>query len=113
MPVLARRGRTSHSLLGRPGNNPDCHHRALSLAAEGRRERAVKVQEAGPAAFAIGRFELVEEALDGSPIAPREEALDGSRIARAAHRRRAPQLDPPPEPVALRPLPSCEPAGAP
>ncbi|MEY2514652.1 MAG: hypothetical protein QOJ89_2010 [bacterium] len=63
---------TSHSLLGRPGNNPYCHHRALSLAAEGRRERVVKVQEAGPAAFAIGRFELVEEMLDGSPIASRE-----------------------------------------
>ena len=59
---------TSHSLLGRPGNNPYCHHRALTLAAEGRRERIVKVQEAGPASFAIGRFELVEEALDGSPL---------------------------------------------
>jgi Y-X(10)_GDL-associated radical SAM protein len=63
---------TSHSLLGRPGNNPYCHHRALTLAAEGRRERVVKVQEAGPEAFAIGRFELVEEALDGSPLPPRE-----------------------------------------
>jgi len=62
---------TSHSLLGRPGNNPYCHHRALTLAADGRRERVVKVQEAGPASFAIGRFELVEEALDGSPLPPR------------------------------------------
>ncbi|MEA2233239.1 MAG: hypothetical protein QOD83_3055 [Solirubrobacteraceae bacterium] len=59
---------TSHSLLGKPGNNPYCHHRALTLAADGRRERVVKVQEAGPASFAIGRFELVEEALDGSPL---------------------------------------------
>jgi len=59
---------TSHSLLGRPGNNPYCHHRALSLAADGRRERVVKVQDAGPAAFAIGRFVLIEEALDGSPL---------------------------------------------
>ena len=64
---------TSHSLLGRPGNNPYCHHRALTLAGEGRRERVVKVQEAGPASFAIGRFELVEEALDGSPLPPRED----------------------------------------
>jgi Y-X(10)_GDL-associated radical SAM protein len=63
---------TSHSLLGRPGNNPYCHHRALTLAADGRRERVVKVQEAGPASFAIGRFELVEEALDGSPL-PRSQ----------------------------------------
>jgi Y-X(10)_GDL-associated radical SAM protein len=66
---------TSHSLLGRPGNNPYCHHRALTLAAEGRRERVVKVEEAGPASFAIGRFEIVEEALDGSPLAPRRAAL--------------------------------------
>ena len=64
---------TSHSLLGRPGNNPYCHHRALALAAEGRRERVIKVEEAGPASFAIGRFELIEEALDGSPLPPREE----------------------------------------
>jgi hypothetical protein len=33
----------------------------------------VKVQEAGPASFAIGRFELVEETLDGSPLPPRNE----------------------------------------
>ena len=64
---------TSHSLLGRPGNNPYCHHRALTLAAEGRRERVVKVEEAGPGSFAIGRFELVEEALDGSPLPPRAQ----------------------------------------
>ncbi|MEA2190108.1 MAG: hypothetical protein QOI73_229 [Solirubrobacteraceae bacterium] len=63
---------TSHSLLGRPGNNPYCHHRALTLAAEGRRERIVKIRDAGPGAFAIGRFELVEEAIDGSPAPPRE-----------------------------------------
>jgi Y-X(10)_GDL-associated radical SAM protein len=58
---------TSHSLLGRPGNNPYCHHRAMTLAADGIRERVVKVEEAGPASFAIGRFELIEEALDGGP----------------------------------------------
>jgi len=64
---------TSHSLLGRPGNNPYCHHRALTLAAQGRRERIVKVQEAGPTSFAIGRFELIEETLDGSPAPPRQQ----------------------------------------
>lgn len=64
---------TSHSLLGRPGNNPYCHHRALTLAAQGRRERVIKVEEAGPASFAIGRFELVEETLDGLPLPPREQ----------------------------------------
>jgi Y-X(10)_GDL-associated radical SAM protein len=68
---------TSHSLLGRPGNNPYCHHRVETLAAQGRRERVAKVEDAGPAAFAIGRFELIEEALDGSPLpaAPPPPAL--------------------------------------
>jgi radical SAM protein with 4Fe4S-binding SPASM domain len=56
---------TSHSLLGRSGNNPYCHHRALTLAERGRQERIVKVEEAGPASFAIGRFALVEEDLGG------------------------------------------------
>jgi Y-X(10)_GDL-associated radical SAM protein len=57
---------TSHSLLGTPGNNPYCHHRALTLAERGRRERIAKVEEAGPASFAVGRFALIEENLDGS-----------------------------------------------
>ena len=35
---------TSHSLLGKAGNNPYCHHRALTLAERGRRERVVKVR---------------------------------------------------------------------
>lgn len=65
---------TSHSLLGKPGNNPYCHHRVLSLAAEGRRERIVKIAEAGTASFATGRFELIEEALDGSPLPPKARA---------------------------------------
>jgi Y-X(10)_GDL-associated radical SAM protein len=60
---------TSHSLLGQAGNNPYCHHRVLELNARGRRERVVKVEEAGPASFAVGRFALVEEHLDGTPCA--------------------------------------------
>ncbi len=34
---------TSHSLLGRPGNNPYCHYRALDLQKCGLRERIVKL----------------------------------------------------------------------
>jgi Y-X(10)_GDL-associated radical SAM protein len=56
---------TSHSLLGRAGNNPYCHHRVLSLAERGRRERVVKVEEAAQDSFAVGRFALVEEDIDG------------------------------------------------
>jgi Y-X(10)_GDL-associated radical SAM protein len=59
---------TSHSLLGRPGNNPYCHHRVETLAGQGLRERIRKVEDAGGASFAIGRFELVTEEIpaDGS-----------------------------------------------
>jgi radical SAM protein with 4Fe4S-binding SPASM domain len=52
---------TSHSLLGRPGNNPYCHYRALELAKQGLRERIVKVQDAPATSFAIGEFELITE----------------------------------------------------
>ncbi len=52
---------TSHVLFGRPGNNPYCHHRALELLREGRRERVVKVEEAEGQPFDAGKFELVEE----------------------------------------------------
>ncbi|HEV3001652.1 MAG TPA: GDL motif peptide-associated radical SAM/SPASM maturase [Solirubrobacteraceae bacterium] len=72
---------TSHSLLGRAGNNPYCHHRVLELHRRGRRERVVKVEDAGPAAFAVGRFALIEEELDGTPCGPPQEApLDVLRI---------------------------------
>jgi len=61
---------TSHSLLGKAGNNPYCHHRALTLAEHGRRERVVKVEDAPDASFAVGRFALVEESLDGGDGEP-------------------------------------------
>ncbi|HJV97468.1 MAG TPA: GDL motif peptide-associated radical SAM/SPASM maturase [Albitalea sp.] len=54
---------TTHSLLGRPGNNPYCHHRVLELAKRGIRERIVKVKDASDAPFAVGKFEIVEEPL--------------------------------------------------
>lgn len=57
---------TAHSLFGRPGNNPYCHYRALELAARGLRERVVKRRDAPAQPFAIGEFELVLEAVDGS-----------------------------------------------
>lgn len=56
---------TSHTLLGRRGNMPYCHHRALELRQAGRRERLVKVQAAPGEPFDFGRFELVEEAWEG------------------------------------------------
>ncbi|MDB4934137.1 MAG: Radical Pyruvate-formate lyase-activating enzyme like protein [Labilithrix sp.] len=52
---------TAHSLFGRRGNNPFCHHRALDLLRRGRRERLVLVSAGSGAPFEHGIFELVEE----------------------------------------------------
>lgn len=52
---------TSHTLLGRRGNMPWCHHRALELQREGKRERLVKVEAAPGQPFDFGRYELIEE----------------------------------------------------
>jgi radical SAM protein with 4Fe4S-binding SPASM domain len=52
---------TAHTLLGRRGNNPFCHHRALELLRDGLRERVVRTAPAGPRPFDMGRFEIVLE----------------------------------------------------
>lgn len=58
----------SHSLFGRPGNNPYCHHRALDLNARGLRERVVPVAPAPGLSFDHGRFDLLLETIDGQPV---------------------------------------------
>jgi Y-X(10)_GDL-associated radical SAM protein len=57
---------TTHSLLGKAGNNPYCHHRALELSKQGLRERIVQVEKAPGTSFDHGRFELILETLDGT-----------------------------------------------
>ncbi len=58
---------TTHVLFGRPGNNPFCHHRALELLREGRRERLVRTRAPEGTPFDYGRFEIIEEVLpDGA-----------------------------------------------
>ena len=52
---------TSDSLLGKPGNNPYCHHRVLHLKSQGIRERIEKIEEAGKSSFSTGLFRIVEE----------------------------------------------------
>jgi hypothetical protein len=52
---------TSHVTLGRPGNNPYCHHRAIELRGQGLRERLVQVEQAPGEPFDHGRFEIVVE----------------------------------------------------
>lgn len=55
---------TGEALLGKPGNNPLCHHRALEFARQGKRERLVQVEAAPGLPFDQGRFEIVVEDLE-------------------------------------------------
>lgn len=52
---------TSEVLFGQPGDNPFCHHRALTLLERGVRERLERVAEAPGVPFDRGLFRLVEE----------------------------------------------------
>jgi radical SAM protein with 4Fe4S-binding SPASM domain len=60
---------TSHTLLGRRGNMPYCHHRAEQMALAGKREVLVPAEPAPGLPFDFGRFDLVEEALAARPKA--------------------------------------------
>jgi radical SAM protein with 4Fe4S-binding SPASM domain len=74
----------SEPLLGRPGNNPYCHHRVLELAAQGLRERIVRVARARGEPFDNALFQVIRE-----PIDPDERArvgvvhVDEPRVSRA------------------------------
>jgi radical SAM protein with 4Fe4S-binding SPASM domain len=52
---------TAHALFGRLGNNPYCHHRALELLEEGKRERIVQTARAPGKPFDTGLFECIVE----------------------------------------------------
>ena len=52
---------TAFSLFGKPGNNPLCHHRALEMRKQGKRERLVQVEAPPGAPFDHGTFEIVVE----------------------------------------------------
>ncbi len=54
----------SEPLLGRPGNNPMCHHRALELDAKGQRERLEPVAPAPGQPFDHGLLRLIREYTD-------------------------------------------------
>jgi len=49
---------TAASLLGRPGNNPYCHHRAIEWLAQGRRERITPVRPEVGLVGSPARFEV-------------------------------------------------------
>jgi Y-X(10)_GDL-associated radical SAM protein len=67
---------TTHSLLGKRGNNPYCHHRALELAKHGFRERVEQVERAPGQSFDHGRFELVLETHEEDRVEFLEFPLD-------------------------------------
>ena len=52
---------TSEALLGKPGNNPLCHHRAIEMQRIGKRERLVQIERAPGVSFDQGKFELILE----------------------------------------------------
>ncbi len=81
---------TAHVFFGRPGNNPYCHHRALELRAQGKRERLERVSPAPGAPFDHGTFALYVEEHD----APMPSAPPGSKSPIAPSRRRLPLLSP-------------------
>lgn len=61
---------TSFVLFGRAGNNPYCHHRALEMQRQGKRERVRQVALAPGFPFDHSRFEIVVEddpSLEGRP----------------------------------------------
>jgi radical SAM protein with 4Fe4S-binding SPASM domain len=60
---------TAFSLFGRAGDNPYCHHRALTLAERGLRERLSLVESAPGRPFDHGRFELVVEPAASAELA--------------------------------------------
>ena len=55
---------TAEPLLGRPGNNPFCHHRALAIHAQGLRERVEPVAPAPGVPFDHGYYRIVRESID-------------------------------------------------
>ncbi len=74
----------SHSLFGRPGNNPYCHHRVLELNARGLRERVVPGEPAPGLSFDHGRFDLLLETVDGQAVstAPTSSLVQIGRATR-------------------------------
>ena len=55
---------TAHVFFDRRGNNPYCHHRTLTQAKKGIRERFYLEQPAAGVPFDNGRFVLIEESID-------------------------------------------------
>jgi radical SAM protein with 4Fe4S-binding SPASM domain len=59
---------TAGAILGTPGNNPMCDHRARTLAAAGMRERFEQIAPAPGEPFDLAQWRLSLETLDGRPL---------------------------------------------
>jgi radical SAM protein with 4Fe4S-binding SPASM domain len=80
---------TAHALFGRPGNNPYCHFRARTLAAQNKRERLVPTTPAEGKPFDHGRFEIIEESLgapEPEPEMTKEALVQLTRVPRDERR---------------------------
>jgi radical SAM protein with 4Fe4S-binding SPASM domain len=74
---------TAEPLLGRPGNNPYCHHRALELDRQGIRERVERVAAAPGQPFDHGYYRIVREDRDADAHGDRRvHDTDEPRIPR-------------------------------
>ena len=71
--------------MGKPVNNPYCHYRARTFAAEGLRERLVPAEPAPGLPFDNGRFDIVVEPLDAPDERPGARR-DLVKIRRSARR---------------------------
>jgi radical SAM protein with 4Fe4S-binding SPASM domain len=67
---------TGHVLFGRRGNNPYCHHRALELLREGRRERIELAVAAPGEPFDHGEYQLIEEPWPADLLARAREVVE-------------------------------------
>jgi radical SAM protein with 4Fe4S-binding SPASM domain len=70
---------TTTVLLGKPGNNPYCHHRALELQKLGLRERVEKIKDAPGTPFDQGLFQLIEEPIDAPLPEPKPNSMKPPR----------------------------------
>jgi radical SAM protein with 4Fe4S-binding SPASM domain len=73
---------TSEPLLGRPGNNPYCHHRALEMDRAGLRERVELVARAPGLPFDHGLYRVIREAKDPEAAAAGPVAIEEPRVGR-------------------------------
>jgi radical SAM protein with 4Fe4S-binding SPASM domain len=69
----------AHSLFGKRGNNPYCHHRALERLERGTRERLTRVETAGGLPFDHGRFEVIEEPWPSAELARARQVANGEQ----------------------------------